>query len=265
MSDGQPVGSLILTDTLIANTPTGIITSLYAENSTALLVQNTGFFNVKDAIVDSVIPKTLVAGGNQVFIDNWGFGMLSTKSGNSSFVNGQNIIAMNRTESLLAESGYVNRNFFTRRRPKYYDVGTAQILDVKAMGAKGDGITDDGPVLNSILQTAANLSSVVYFPYGVYVIKDTLKVPVGSRIIGQAWSQIMATGSKFQNEIEPRVAVKVGDVGDVGIVEIQDMLFTVSGNTEGAIVVQWNVHESTKGSAGLWGTSLMQPVLLSQC
>jgi hypothetical protein len=47
--------------------------------------------------------------------------------------------------------------------------------------------------------------------------------------------------------------VKVGEPGDVGIVEIQDMLFTVSGNTEGAVLMEWNVHELTQGLAGLWG------------
>lgn len=259
MSNGQPVGSLIVADSLIANTPTGIVTSLYDENSTALLVQNTGFFNVKDAVVDDVLPKTLVAGGNEVFLDNWGFGMLSTEPGVSQFANGQTIPVMNRTTSLLAETGHVKPNFFTRRRPKYHDVGMAQIIDVKVLGAKGDGVTDDGPVLNAILQNAANLSSIVFFPFGVYVIKDTLNVPVGSRIIGQAWSQIMATGSKFQNEISPRVAVKVGNEGDVGVVEIQDMLFTVSGNTAGAVLMEWNVHESIQGSTGLWG--MFQPCL----
>jgi polygalacturonase len=60
------------------------------------------------------------------------------------------------------------------------------IIDVKAIGAKGNGVTDDTPVLNAILQNAANISSIVYFPFGIYIIKDTLKVPVGSRIIGQA-------------------------------------------------------------------------------
>ncbi|KAL3483769.1 pectate lyase superfamily protein-domain-containing protein [Aspergillus germanicus] len=189
MSNGQPVGSLLLTDVPIANTPTGILSSLYAENSTALLVQNTGFFNVENAIVDDVLSKTLVAGGDEVFIDNWGFGMLSTQSGVSQFANGIPIPTMNRTASLLAETGYVNRNFFTRRRPKYYDIGK---------------------------------------------------------------SQIMGNGSNFQNELEPRAVIKVGEPGDVGIVEIQDMLFTVSGNTAGAVLMEWNVHESTQGSAGLW-------------
>lgn len=33
---------------------------------------------------------------------------------------------------------------------------------------------------------------------------------------------------------------------------VLDFLFTVKGDTRGAILVQWNIHESTQGSAGMW-------------
>jgi hypothetical protein len=253
LSTGQSVGSLIVVDSVIANTPTGIITSLYNENSTALLIQNTGFFNVQKAIIDDVSNKNLMQGGNKVLVDSWGFGLFSNASSSSVFINGQDIPVMNRTQSLIGQTGYNKPNFFTRRRPAYTTTGMSQIMDVKALGATGDGKSDDTAVLNSILDRAANMSSIVYFPFGVYIIKDTLKVPVGSRIIGQAWSQIMATGPKFEDETKPRVAVQVGKAGDRGIIEIQDMMFTVSGPTAGAILMEWNVHESTQGSAGMWG------------
>ncbi|KAH1752175.1 hypothetical protein KXX41_008184 [Aspergillus fumigatus] len=86
------------------------------------------------------------------------------------------------------------------------------------------------PILDtaSVFTVAVNLSSIVYIPHGVYKVTDTLKIPKGSRIIGQAWSQIMATGPKFQDADDPHVAVQVGHEGDIGIVEIQDLLFTVS-------------------------------------
>lgn len=51
----------------------------------------------------------------------------------------------------------------------------------------------------------------------------------------------MATGKKFADTDKPLVAVKVGDSGNVGIIEIQDLLFTVSGPTTGVILVEWNV------------------------
>lgn len=46
--------------------------------------------------------------------------------------------------------------------------------------------------------------------------------------------------------------VKVGNPGDSGSLEISDILFTVKGATAGAILVQWNVHEKTQGSVGMW-------------
>ncbi|KAF4249667.1 hypothetical protein CNMCM8057_007462 [Aspergillus fumigatus] len=67
------------------------------------------------------------------------------------------------------------------------------------------------PILDtaSVFTVAVNLSSIVYIPHGVYKVTDTLKIPKGSRIIGQAWSQIMATGPKFQDADDPHVAVQV--------------------------------------------------------
>jgi hypothetical protein len=172
-------------------------------------------------------------------------------------MNGVTIPVMNRTESLLAPTGHFKPNFFTRRRPTYYDIGRSQVLDVKALGAKGDGVTDDTAALNSVFHLASNLSSIVYIPHGVYIITDTLKVPVGTRVIGQAWPQIMAAGAKFENEAKPHVAVQVGQEGDVGIIEIQDLMFTVRGKTAGAVIVEWNVHESVQGSAGMWGMYIL--------
>lgn len=55
---------------------------------------------------------------------------------------------------------------------------------------KGDGSTDDSASLNAILQANANNCKISYFPYGVYVVKSTLFVPKGSRIVGEAWSVI---------------------------------------------------------------------------
>ncbi|OGM39526.1 hypothetical protein ABOM_012090 [Aspergillus bombycis] len=253
MSNGQGVGSLILVDALIANTPTGIITSLYSKNSTAFLLQNVGFYNVEKAIMAERFTDPILAGGNEVLIDAWGFGLYA-QDYDVQFAQQRNLPAMQRSESLTGSTVYNKGtpNFFVRRRPQYFDIGHSQVFDVKAYGARGDGKTDDTAVLNSILSTAANMSSIVYFPYGIYVVKDTLNIPKGSRIVGQAWSQIMATGSKFQDAENPHVAVKVGEEGDVGIVEIQDMMFTVSGPTAGAVLMEWNVHESTQGSAGLW-------------
>ncbi|RAL06587.1 pectin lyase-like protein [Aspergillus homomorphus CBS 101889] len=251
-STGQSVGSLILVDAVIANTQTGIVTTLLAENSTSFLLQGTAFLNVETAILDNSQGKTLMAGGWYRTVESWGFGRVASSSANSTFYNGQDIPSMNRSSSLTEEYSYVLPNIFIRDRPTYRDVGMSQVINVKAWGAAGDGKTDDTAVLNSILDRAANMSSIVFFPYGIYIIRDTLHVPVNSRIIGQVWSQIMATGQKFQDEQNPHVAVQVGRPGEKGIIEIQSLLFTVSGPTAGAILMEWNVRQTLQGSAGMW-------------
>ncbi len=118
---------------------------------------------------------------------SWGFGKVADRSGEIGFVDSADIAAIEYPESLfISDDMYPRPRFFHRMRPSYTDAGNSQMFDVKALGAQGDGVTDDTAVLNHILDVAANVSSIVYFPHGIYIIKDTLDVPVGSRIIGQA-------------------------------------------------------------------------------
>lgn len=51
----------------------------------------------------------------------------------------------------------------------------------------------------------------------------------------------------------PRPLVRVGNPGDQGGVEIQDLLFTTKGPTAGAVLVEWNIKATRAGSAGMWG------------
>lgn len=72
----------------------------------------------------------------------------------------------------------------------------------------------------------------------------------------------MATGANFQDVKNPRVAVQVGQPGDVGVIEIQNLMFTVSGPTAGAILVEWNVHQISQGSVGMWGMCAIYPFIV---
>lgn len=75
-----------------------------------------------------------------------------------------------------------------------------------------------------------------------------MTIPTGSRVVGSSWSQIQGAGAFFNDMFAPKVVVRVGNKGDKGKVEISDMMFTVQGATAGAIVLEWNVHESEQGS-----------------
>ena len=71
--------------------------------------------------------------------------------------------------------------------------------------------------------------------------------------MGECWPQFMATGSKFQDMKNPRPMIRVGDRGSIGTVEIQDLIFSSKGPTDGLVVVEWNIKADKPGSAAMWG------------
>ena len=143
--------------------------------------------------------------------------------------------------------------FFTRPRPRYSSPSHSEIFNVRSFGARGDGHSDDTPVLNSILALAANLSAIVYIPHGTYLVSNTVRVPLGSRVVGQAWPRIVGRGGGFA---KGRAVVRVGEDGDVGVVEVQGLEVAVEGGG-GAVLMEWNVREGREqGGAGLWGRFL---------
>lgn len=238
-----------------------ISVSLPTSNSTTFLIQNGLFNDVDDLVKDESQDKVLLAGDGEdesiLHIKSWGFGNVVDQSGETNFVAGADIIAPKRDKSLTRPGASPTLRdtefYFTRPRPNYPDIGPCMFVDAKEWGAKGDGKTDDTSTLNHIFSAAANMSAVVYIPHGVYIIKDTVHIPVGSRVIGQSWPQMMGTGPKFEDMYDPRPVIQVGVRGNTGIVEMQSLLFTVRGPTAGAVLLQWNVYESFQGSAGIWG------------
>lgn len=139
-----------------------------------------------------------------------------------------------------------NGDYLIKTQPQYTEYGADAFISVKDHGAAGDGQTDDTEAINAALKANANCK-VTYFPHGVYLVTDTIYVPPGSRIVGEVWSAISATGSKFTNEKNPRAMLQVGRPGDVGTAEMTDMLFTVADVLPGAVVVEVNMAGANKG------------------
>lgn len=63
----------------------------------------------------------------------------------------------------------------------------------------------------------------------MYVVSDTLRIPPGTQLVGEAWSVIAGRGANFQNATNPRPVVQVGTPGSVGTIEITDVVFTTIG------------------------------------
>ncbi|KAF3116233.1 hypothetical protein TWF103_009455 [Orbilia oligospora] len=235
----QGTSSINIMDTTVINTSVGIIATLAGTNRTSILVDNWKMINVDAGIVSA--GKTVLAGGTGV-IPSWGSGITyrsGTEAGTSgvSQDGGRIITDTDNPVVVLGEFG----NWFERSKPQYEDLPASSFYDVKASGARGNGRSDDTVAINVALQAATSAGKIAHNLH-----------PPGAKVVGEVWSQIQGTGTRFSSKDSPYVMVKVGNVGDVGDVEIQDMLSGVRGGTAGAVLVQWNIKARTPGSAALW-------------
>lgn len=73
---------------------------------------------------------------------------------------------------------------------------------------------------------------LIFFDAGVYYVTDTISIPAGTQIVGEAWSTILAGGSNFQSQMNPRVVVQAGVAGSEGVLEISDVIFATAGPGE---------------------------------
>lgn len=94
----------------------------------------------------------------------------------------------------------------------------------------------------------ATVDNLIYFPAGSYIVTSTITIPPNTRMTGQVWSQFVASGSYFADMANPQPMIRVGNVGDVGTVEMSDFLFTSIGSLPGLIMVEWNVQAESQGS-----------------
>lgn len=156
------------------------------------------------------------------------------------------VTAANKPPSLLSGD-----KVFERSKPQYENVPVSAFISVKSQGAKGDGVTDDTAAIQKIFNSVTT-DQIVYFDHGAYVISDTVNVPKNIKITGEIWPLIMASGPAFSDQNNPKPVFRVGAPGDRGAVEITDLMFETLGPAPGAILMEWNVADSSQGSCAMW-------------
>jgi Pectate lyase superfamily protein len=142
--------------------------------------------------------------------------------------------------------------YFERARNQYTDKSVGDFVHLKDGGATGDGSTDDTSAVQNTFNQYGDGSKIIYVDAGTYILTDTVTIPKDAKIVGETWSQFAASGSKFSDPLNPRVMLKVGNEGDVGTVEMQDLILTTKGGTAGAVLMEWNVKAASSGAAALW-------------
>ncbi|KAK3291009.1 pectin lyase fold/virulence factor [Chaetomium fimeti] len=163
---------------------------------------------------------------------------------------------LNRPTALAPSGGW----YPALPAPNYASTPVTAFLNVKDPAQNGgrtilgDNTIDESAALNAILRLAAGQSKIAYFPFGKYRVDSTLLVPRGSRIVGEAWATIVARGAFFKDVANPRPVVQVGEPGDVGVAQIQDMRVTVGDVLPGAILMQFHMAGAQPGDVAVWNS-----------
>ena len=93
---------------------------------------------------------------------------------------------------------------------------------------------------------------MVFLDYGLYVVKKTINIPAGARIVGEGYPVIMGNGEVFGDMQNPTPVFKVGaESGAKGRVEFSEFIVSTKGPAAGAVLVEYNFAASDEPS-GFW-------------
>ncbi|KIW93449.1 uncharacterized protein Z519_06054 [Cladophialophora bantiana CBS 173.52] len=271
------VGSLLLIDSVISATQ-GILTpyapGFSSPQAAGTLVLEKVDFTGSDVAISAAggtQARTILAG--QQFVDLWAQGNAWTTAGqalNGQFFNGTACVYQNASQTAYTAqettvqralapiprpSSLVDSNgqYVYRVKPQYENLQwSTGFLSAKANGLVGDGSTDDTAAMQALFNLAYTTGRVAYFDRGAYIVTSTINVPTDVKITGELLSIIMATGPFFGDQFNPQPMWKIGNPGEVGTVEISDLVFEVKGPCPGAILIEWNIKGAGPALAGIW-------------
>ncbi|KAF9767224.1 hypothetical protein IL306_000235 [Fusarium sp. DS 682] len=87
----------------------------------------------------------------------------------------------------------------------------------------------------------------------MYKVINTITVPPGVKIAGEAFPTIISVGSNFADQNSPRVLLKVGAwSGQSGHVELSGFILSTRGSQAGAILIEWNLASNINHPSGMW-------------
>jgi glucan 1,3-beta-glucosidase len=179
------VGSVVILDSTFSNTPIGINMGRGANPNppagNSIILENVDFNNVGTAVQGP--GASTVLAGNVGHVAAWGQGNSYSSSGFEGTFQGA-ITPNRRPASLKSGSG-----FYQKSKPQYEKVASSHFVSVKDHGAVGDGVTDDSDALIGIFDSAASSGKVVYIDAGDYLVTQTIYVPPGVKIFGEAVSR----------------------------------------------------------------------------
>jgi glucan 1,3-beta-glucosidase len=246
----QTVGSVLLLDSKLTNTPIGVNTSFTQDSvphtGGTLILDNVDFEGCQTA-VQNVAGEALLKGGAKVA--TWAQGnAMAAGQAQAGRVQGDVTGAPIKPQSLLGENGW-----FERSKPQYENVDVSKFVSLKSKGAVGDGKTDDTAAIQAAIDGLKE-GEILHADHGGYLITKTIEIPAEKnvKIVGEIYTMFFITGKFFGNMDDPKPGFRVGKKsGDKGSFEMSDAIISTQGPAPGGILMEWNIAAES-GKAGLW-------------
>ncbi|KAL9616659.1 MAG: hypothetical protein Q9160_008482 [Pyrenula sp. 1 TL-2023] len=246
-SSSQQVGSINIIDSTISGCSVFVDTAWTPNSSPpssgSLILENVALNNVATAVRGP--SSTYLAGTTgSTTIAGWGQGHRYTPNGPQTFQG--SFTPVSRPGSLLGSGN----SYYTQSKPQYEQYSTSSFLSIRSAGARGDGSTDDTTAIQNAITSAASSGQIVFFDHGTYKVTRTIYIPPGSRIVGETYPVIVASGSLWSSATNPVPVVQVGRSGEGGSVQWSDMVIGTQGSAPGAVLIEYNLN--TARGSGVW-------------
>ncbi len=138
----------------------------------------------------------ILAGSSATTVDEWALGPVYEGSTTArSYSKGGKVGSYKVHQSLLDANG----NYFERAKPQYKDVDVSSFFHVKDAGATENGSTDNTAAFQAALYSTVAKGLVLFVDAGSYILTSTITIPPGARIVGETWSQLVASGAYFSD------------------------------------------------------------------
>jgi hypothetical protein len=180
--------------------------------STGVILENVAVQGVSKVVADTGGARLLAAPASGK-VKHWALGPVYQEGG-PDFSMGRKVGTFRRQVGLLDSQGA----YFERSKPQYEGRAVGDFVHVKDFGARGDGVTDDTATFQRALYESQG--RILFVDAGSYILTGTVTVPIGSKLIGETWSQLVASGPFFGDAAAPKVMFQVGSDGNEGDVEM---------------------------------------------
>ena len=126
----------------------------------------------------------------------------------------------------------------TPLRPRETFEDAPSFVNVLEHGCRGDWITDD----TECLQSAIAKAKVVFIPFGVFRISETLRLRSDTTLVGEGLSRIVLSdhAAGFDQADSPRPMISTPDDAE-GSVVLTDLRLTSGAGNIGAVLLSWAV------------------------